>query len=90
MAEQPQLKLIAQIRPVSVLANSEVGSDGLTIVDHRNGNPINLVEDIDSLAYYSHLSTILNEKNQSAIIASFSAQKKLWSTPSPQIELPTL
>jgi len=90
MADRPQLKLVTQIRSVSVLANSEVGSDGWTIVDHRNGNPINLVEDIDSFAYYSHLSTILNEKNQSAIIASFSAQKKLWSTPPPQIGLPTL
>lgn len=90
MADQPQLKVVTQIRPVRVLANREMGSDGWTIVDHKNGNPINLVEDIDSFAYYSHLSTVLNEKNQSAIIASFSAQKKLWSTPPPQIGLPTL
>lgn len=90
MADQLQLNLVTQIRPVNVLADDEVDSDGWTIIDHRNGNHINLIEDIDSFAYYSHLSKILNENNQSAIIASFSAQKKLWSTPPPQIELQTL
>lgn len=90
MADQLQLNLVSQIRPVGVLANGEVDSDGWTIVDHKNGNPINVIEDIDSVAYYSHLSKVLNETKQSAVIASFSAQQKLWNTPPPRIDLQTV
>eukprot|EP01018_Ginkgo_biloba_P029139 Gb_13968 [translate_table: standard] len=81
MVNQTQLKSVTMCKPLSVLASGEVDSDGSIVIDHRNGNPLCIVEDIDSFAYYNHVSATLNRNNQSAVIASFSAQKRLWNTP---------
>eukprot|EP01018_Ginkgo_biloba_P029135 Gb_10914 [translate_table: standard] len=81
MVNQPQLKLTTKVKLVRVLASGDVASDGRTIIDHKHGNPISVVEDIDSFAHYKHISTILNQKEQCAVISSFSAQKSMWSKP---------
>eukprot|EP01018_Ginkgo_biloba_P007885 Gb_08959 [translate_table: standard] len=81
MMNGPQLRSITKVKPIGVVATGDVATDGWTFVDHKNGNPVHVVEDIDVFGYYSHIATMLNEKAQSAVIASFAEQKRLWNTP---------
>ncbi|KAH9320521.1 hypothetical protein KI387_015160, partial [Taxus chinensis] len=81
MMDEPEIRVKTKLMPVRVAAIGDVAADGWTIVDHSKGNPIRVVEDLDFSNYYWHVATMLNDKAQSAIIANYSEQKLLWSTP---------
>ncbi|XP_057849893.1 nucleoside hydrolase 3 [Cryptomeria japonica] len=76
----PELIIKTKQMPVKVVETGDVATDGWTVLDHDKGNSIHVVEDIDLDAYFRHFATMLNDKAQSAVIASYSEQKRLWST----------
>lgn len=79
MIDRPKLRSKTKLLPVRVMATGDVATDGWTVVDHEKGNPINILEEIDSARYYCDIVTTLNEKAQSAVIANFSVQKQSWT-----------
>jgi len=81
MIDRPELRSKTKLIPVRVIATGDVATDGWTVVDHEKGNPINILEEIDSSTYYRDIVTTLNEKVQSAVVANFSEQKQSWTHP---------
>lgn len=58
-----------------------MSQDGEIRVDKRHGKPVDIVDDLDSEAYYNAFASLLGDKKQSAVVGSYEEQKKLWSTP---------
>ncbi|GMH28461.1 hypothetical protein Nepgr_030304 [Nepenthes gracilis] len=68
-----------RVKPVKVLAPGIESIDGKMEIDEEHGKPIKVVEDVDLRAYYNAFADQLGNEKQSAVMASFYAQKKLWS-----------
>lgn len=81
MIDRPELRSKTKLIPVRVMATGDAATDGWTIVDHEKGNPLNILEEIDTASYYRDIVATLNEKVQSAVVANFSEQKQSWTHP---------
>ncbi|KAF5192966.1 inosine-uridine preferring nucleoside hydrolase family protein [Thalictrum thalictroides] len=75
------VQLRSQVKPVSVLATGDISKDGQIFIDEKNGSYVKIMESVNPMAYYQHFADRLSNKMQSAVIGSFSEQKKIWSTP---------
>ncbi|KAJ3687609.1 hypothetical protein LUZ61_016773 [Rhynchospora tenuis] len=70
------------VKSIRVLSNNNISEDGQVIIDNDHGKLVKVISDIEKEAYYTNFANLLNSKRQSAVIASFDEQKKLWSNPS--------
>ncbi|KAJ6828308.1 uncharacterized protein M6B38_364125 [Iris pallida] len=80
MVEQFNLSPIVHVKPITLLVGN-ISVDGEIVIDERNGKPVNILDSLDTEAYYSHFANSLARKTQSAIISSFDEQKRRWSIP---------
>ncbi|XP_020580617.1 uncharacterized protein LOC110024767 [Phalaenopsis equestris] len=81
LASQPYLDSQMQVKPVRVMTGN-MATDGQLFVDEKKGNFVNILDNLNSEAYYSQYAKYLSEMNQTAVIGSFEQQKKQWSSPS--------
>ncbi|WOL01824.1 hypothetical protein Cni_G10541 [Canna indica] len=80
LVDHSKLNPIVQKKPITVSTGS-INKDGQIRVDKRYGKLVNIVDNLDSEAYYNVFADLLGDKKQSAVIGSFEEQKKIWSTP---------
>lgn len=76
----PSLK----VKPIRVYAQGIEAKDGQTWIDAKKGKSIKILENINSMAYYNVLAKQLSDENQSAVIASYDEQKRMWHKPPKQ------
>ncbi|MCL7027770.1 hypothetical protein MKW94_027679 [Papaver nudicaule] len=81
LASDQHLNPTLQVLPVKVSATGDISKDGQTIIDEVHGKSVKVIESIDTRKYFAELASLLGEKKQTAVIASYNQQKKLWSTP---------
>ncbi|MCL7051970.1 hypothetical protein MKW94_023704 [Papaver nudicaule] len=81
LASDQHLNPTFQVKPVKVSATGDISKDGQTIIDEVHGKSVKVIESIDTRKYFAELVSLLGEKKQTAVIASYNQQKKLWSTP---------
>lgn len=55
--------------------------DGQLAIDEKQGKLVKLLRRVNPKAYYDLLANRLGDKKQSAVIASFEEQKRIWTTP---------
>ena len=65
-------------RAISV-SSGHVDTDGQTVLHQTNGKLVKVLDHLDANAYYTEVAKLLNAKKQSAVIASFDAQKRMWN-----------
>lgn len=80
LVDHSKLNPVIETKPITVLTGS-MSQDGEIRVDKRHGKPVDIVDDLDSEAYYNAFASLLGDKKQSAVVGSYEEQKKLWSTP---------
>ncbi|KAJ3687604.1 hypothetical protein LUZ61_016768 [Rhynchospora tenuis] len=82
LVEGSKLSHEVLVKSIRVLSNNNISEDGQIIIDNDHGKLVKVITDIEKEAYYTNFANLLNSKRQSAVIASFDEQKKLWSNPS--------
>ncbi|XP_074592724.1 nucleoside hydrolase 3-like isoform X3 [Curcuma longa] len=80
LVDHSKLNPVIETKPITVLTGS-MSEDGQIRVDERHGKPVDIVDDLDSEAYYNVFASLLGDKKQSAVVGSYEEQKKLWSAP---------
>ena len=65
-------------RAISV-SSGHVDTDGQTVLHQSNGKLVKVLDHLDANTYYTEVAKLLNTKKQSAVVASFDAQKRMWS-----------
>ncbi|ERN18480.1 hypothetical protein AMTR_s00197p00032700 [Amborella trichopoda] len=80
LVDDPLLKATTQVKKITVMASGDVSTDGKMNIDGENGSLVNVLESLDPSAYYDHFTNLMTIQNQSAVISSFSEQKRLWSS----------
>ncbi|KAG6527432.1 hypothetical protein ZIOFF_009534 [Zingiber officinale] len=80
LVDHSKLNPVIETKPIKILTGS-MSEDGQIRVDERHGKPVDIVDDLDSEAYYNVFASLLGDKKQSAVIGSYEEQKKLWNTP---------
>lgn len=80
LANQLYLDSQMQVKPVSVMTGN-ITTDGQLFIDEKNGKVVNILDNLNSEAYYSQYAKYLSAINQTAVIGSFDQQKKQWSSP---------
>ncbi|KAL8139595.1 hypothetical protein V2J09_005616 [Rumex salicifolius] len=79
--EQSLLNSEFKVKPISIIAVGDESVDGQMEIDEKNGKRVKVIEEVDQAAYYGSFASRLGDEKQSAVLGSFSLQKKLWSTP---------
>ncbi|KAJ0980721.1 hypothetical protein J5N97_008976 [Dioscorea zingiberensis] len=79
MVASDHLNPIIKAKPVSVLAGN-INTNGQIVVNEGHGKVVNILESLDSEAYYDNFAKVLGDKKQSAVIGSFDEQKRMWRT----------
>lgn len=64
---------------IKVLSNNNISEDGQVIIENGHEKLVKIITDIKKEAFYTNFANLLNSKRQSAVIASFNEQRKLWS-----------
>ncbi|KAF3336960.1 hypothetical protein FCM35_KLT19546 [Carex littledalei] len=64
---------------IKVLSNNNISEDGQVIIENGHEKLVKIITDIKKEAFYTNFANSLNSKRQSAVIASFDEQRKLWS-----------
>eukprot|EP00249_Psilotum_nudum_P017503 c26355_g1_i1 orf=203-2848(-) len=80
MVNGPKIKSKLKAVPIHVMATGDIHTDGWTKVDNSHGHLIHYVETVDSHHFEAEFLEVLSAKSQTAVIASFAEQKRLWST----------
>ncbi|CAA6654177.1 unnamed protein product [Spirodela intermedia] len=78
VAGDPILRAVLETKPVRVLAGDE-SKDGRISTVGIGGKPVKILKSLDSQGYYAHLARTMGDKEQSAVIGSFSEQRRRWS-----------
>uniref|UniRef100_J3M724 Inosine/uridine-preferring nucleoside hydrolase domain-containing protein n=2 Tax=Oryza brachyantha TaxID=4533 RepID=J3M724_ORYBR len=81
MVEGSGLKPSVELKPVSVVANTNKSTDGQIVVSKSSTKPVRVLSDFDGEIYSKKLTNSLANKRQSAVIGSFEEQKVIWSRP---------
>ncbi|KMT03598.1 hypothetical protein BVRB_8g192710 [Beta vulgaris subsp. vulgaris] len=68
-----------QVKHIRVLAAGREDIDGQMVEDVENGLPIKTLKSFDEIAYYDLFAKRIGDKKQSAVVGSFSQQKRMWS-----------
>lgn len=80
LAGEPYLDSQMHVKPINIMVG-DFTTDGQLFVDEKNGKAVNILENINSKAFYIQFAKYLSEINQTAVIGSFKQQKKQWSSP---------
>ncbi|KAJ4789495.1 Pyrimidine-specific ribonucleoside hydrolase RihA [Rhynchospora pubera] len=80
LVEQASLKPVIQVKQIDVIAGEE-RNEGQLAVDNGKGKQVNILESLDTEAYYAKFASALSQQRQTALISSFDEQKKIWSKP---------
>lgn len=73
-----KLKKHFKVKPIMVMANGNVATDGWTKVDHLHGKHVRYLNAVNPHTLAVELVKVLNNPSQSAIVASFDEQEKVW------------
>ncbi|POO02364.1 Inosine/uridine-preferring nucleoside hydrolase [Trema orientale] len=68
-----------QVKPIKVYAQGIETKHGQTWIDAKKGKSVKVLQNINHTSYYNVLANQLIDKKQSAVIASFDEQKRMWS-----------
>ncbi|XP_050218509.1 nucleoside hydrolase 3-like isoform X2 [Mercurialis annua] len=68
-----------QFKPIRVVAGGDEFRDGEIVVDEKQGKIVRILESVDPTVYYNRFATELGVKNQSAVVAGFEEQGRIWS-----------
>ncbi|XP_010546907.1 PREDICTED: uncharacterized protein LOC104818832 isoform X2 [Tarenaya hassleriana] len=86
-ADDTALKRQVQAENVKVIVQGNESTDGRILIDRVHGKRVNVLEKVDTEAYYEIFASRLSDEKQSAVIGSFDEQKKRWNTPPPRLSL---
>uniref|UniRef100_A0A0E0L2F1 Inosine/uridine-preferring nucleoside hydrolase domain-containing protein n=1 Tax=Oryza punctata TaxID=4537 RepID=A0A0E0L2F1_ORYPU len=81
MVEGSRLKPSVELKPVSVVTNTNKSIDGQIVISKNSANLVRVLSDFDGEIYSKQLANSLANKKQSAVIGSFEEQKAIWSRP---------
>ncbi|KAJ8573791.1 hypothetical protein K7X08_010302 [Anisodus acutangulus] len=76
------LKSTYYVENIKVTASRYESEDGQITIDEKQGKSVEVLENLDHLAYYDVFANRLSDEKQSAVVGSFDEQRRLWSTPS--------
>ena len=79
LVEGSNLSHKVRMKSIEVLSNNNISEDGWVIIGNGHEKLVKIITDIEKEAFYTNFANSLNSKRQSAVIASFDEQKKLWS-----------
>ncbi|GMI64143.1 nucleoside hydrolase 3 [Hibiscus trionum] len=79
--DDPKLKPAMQEMPIRVVAEGVESTDGQILIDERQGKLVQILKNIDPMAYYEQFADRLDDEKQSAVLGSYDEQKKMWNTP---------
>ncbi|KAJ3686872.1 hypothetical protein LUZ61_016036 [Rhynchospora tenuis] len=80
LVEQANLKPIIRVKQIDVIVGDN-RNEGQLVVDNVKGKLVNILESLDTEAYFTKFACALSQQKQTAVISSFDEQKKLWSKP---------
>lgn len=80
-ADHSVLKLRFEKKTIEIHANGVESEDGQMSVNEQKGRSVRVLKNISSNAFHHSFAVHLGKKKQSAVIASFDEQRRLWSTP---------
>lgn len=66
---------------MEIFAQGVESEDGQITMNGERGRSVRILKNVNPIAFYERFAVQLGEKKQSAVIGSFSEQKRLWSTP---------
>ncbi|XP_052479987.1 nucleoside hydrolase 3 isoform X3 [Gossypium raimondii] len=76
----PHLNQTFTSKPLKVLADGDIAVIGEITIDEEQGKQVKVLENINSQAYYDHFTRVLGDHRQSAVLASFHEQERLWTS----------
>lgn len=79
--DQSLLNTTLRIEPIKVYAEGVESEDGQTVIDEKQGKLVSVLDSVDAEAYYRILANQLGAEKQSAVLASFEEQKRMWRKP---------
>ncbi|XP_031252044.1 uncharacterized protein LOC116109948 isoform X1 [Pistacia vera] len=74
------LNPIFKVKSIRVFAEGVESKDGQILVDRKQGKLVKVLDNLDPMAYYNIFAYRLGNKKQSAVIASFDEQRRIWRT----------
>ncbi|KAG8499641.1 hypothetical protein CXB51_006090 [Gossypium anomalum] len=79
--DQRKLKPTMQEMPIKVIAEGIEAIDGQILIDEKHGKLVQILKNIDPMAYYDQFADRLGDEKQSAVLGSLDEQRKMWNTP---------
>ncbi|KAL2341190.1 hypothetical protein Fmac_009130 [Flemingia macrophylla] len=70
-----------EVKPIKILAQGDVATDGTMEVDEKNGKLVRILSHVNAKAYHEIYANRLGDWNQSAKVGSFEDQTRKWSHP---------
>ncbi|PPD82168.1 hypothetical protein GOBAR_DD20887 [Gossypium barbadense] len=55
--------------------------DGQILIDEKHGKLVQILKNIDPMAYYDQFADRLGDEKRSAVLGSYDEQRKMWNTP---------
>lgn len=80
LAGNPHLNQTFTSKPLKVLADGDITVTGEITIAEEQGKQVKVLENINSQAYYDHFTRVLGDHRQSAVLASFHEQERLWTS----------
>ncbi|KHG23714.1 Pyrimidine-specific ribonucleoside hydrolase rihA [Gossypium arboreum] len=79
--DQRKLKPTMQEMPIKVIAEGTEAIDGQILIEEKHGKLVQILKNIDPMAYYDQFADRLGDEKQSAVLGSYDEQRKMWNTP---------
>ncbi|KAF3457284.1 hypothetical protein FNV43_RR01941 [Rhamnella rubrinervis] len=79
--DQSHLNTTLQVKAIKVYAEGAESQDGQTVIDEKQGKLVKILDSVNAEAYYHILADQLGVEKQSAVLASFDEQKRMWRKP---------
>lgn len=87
IAGDSHLNQTFQVKPIKVYSEGVESKDGQLLIDEEQGKLVRVLDSVNPEAYYNNFAERLSDSNQSAVVASFEDQVKLWRKPPNQTEI---
>ncbi|KNA10812.1 hypothetical protein SOVF_140830 isoform A [Spinacia oleracea] len=84
LASGPSLNSTFQVKHIRVTATGREDIDGQMIIDSHKGTMVKVLQSFDNIAYYEFFANRLGDEKQSAVLGSFSIQKRMWNKKPPR------
>ncbi|XP_078441079.1 inosine-uridine preferring nucleoside hydrolase family protein isoform X2 [Wolffia australiana] len=79
LAGDPTVGVVLETVSVKVMTGGDQNKDGMLKRESVNGRPVKVVKSVDPKGYHRHVARTLGDNRQSAVIASFDEQRRIWS-----------